>query len=545
MFKRWNNRRRLQRIVREKMSYDNLRPGQEAAIQALLDGHDTLAVMPTGSGKSFIYQASTLLLAGPAVIISPLIALQRDQVETIEEQQIGKVGLLNSTLSPSEWQETLTELKNRRIEFLFLTPEQCANEETLQHLREAQPALFVVDEAHCISEWGHDFRPGYLRLGAVIEALGHPRILALTATASLPVRNEIVERLHMRQPRVVVQGFDRPNISLEVEKFYDEAEKKRALLARVQEAEKPGIVYVATRKHAEELAYALCQAGTKALAYHAGMRTREREQAQTAFMEDQVEVIVATTAFGMGINKSNVRFVYHYEISDSVDGYYQEIGRAGRDGEEAEAVLFYNPKDLGLHTFLTSSGKVKADEVVMAARILYEEKHARDPRELRETLEISQTRLMQILSYLETLDAVRLLPNGEVMPLRRPPDLNKLAEEVIRLHENRRQVVKSRLDMIQGYAEATGCRREYLLNYFGEDLEEPCGFCDNCARGSVHEENEGPMPFPLNSHVTHTAWGKGLVMRYEGDKVVVLFDDVGYKTLSLEIVTEQHLLAAH
>ena len=543
MFRRWNNRRRLRRIVRNKMSYDALRPGQEAAIQALLDGHDTLAVMPTGSGKSFIYQASALLLAGPAVIISPLIALQRDQVATIEEQQIGEVGLLNSTLSASEWQKTLEDLKQKRIEFLFLTPEQCANTETLQHLREAQPALFVVDEAHCISEWGHDFRPSYLRLGSVIEELGHPRILALTATASQPVRNEIVERLHMRQPKIVVQGFDRPNISLEVEKFYDEAEKKRALIERVHEAEKPGIVYVSTRKHAEELAKALCQQNTKAIAYHAGMRTKDREQAQAAFMDDNVEVIVATTAFGMGINKSNVRFVYHYEISDSVDGYYQEIGRAGRDGQEAEAILFYNPKDLGLHTFLTSSGKVKADEVVMATRILYEDKGARDPRELREQLEISQTKLMQILSYLEALDAAKLLPNGEVMPLRRPPDLNTLAEEVIHLHDNRRQVMKSRLDMIQGYAEATDCRREYLLNYFGEGLDEACGFCDNCAKGSTTEDS-GPMPFPLNSQVAHTAWGKGLVMRYDGDKVVVLFDKVGYKTLSLEIVTEQRLLAS-
>ena len=546
MFRRWNNRRRLKRIVHEKMSYNSLRPGQEAAIQALLEGHDTLAVMPTGSGKSFIYQASTLLLSGPTIIISPLIALQRDQVETIEEQQIGEVGLLNSTLSATEWQETLEALKQKRIEFLFLTPEQCANEETLHQLRKAKPALFVVDEAHCVSAWGHDFRPSYLRLGAVIDALGHPRVLALTATASLPVRNEIVERLNMHNPKIVIQGFDRPNISLEVEKFYDEAEKKRALIERVKKAEKPGIVYVSTRKHAEEIAEALCQHDTKALAYHAGMRTKDRERAQTAFMTDQVEVIVATTAFGMGIDKSNVRFVYHYEISDSVDGYYQEIGRAGRDGEEAEAVLFYNPKDLGLHAFLTSSGKVKADEVVIVARILHEQKHARDPKELREQLEISQTKLMQMLSYLEALDAVKLLPNGEVMPLRRPPDLQKLAEKVLQLHDNRRQVVKSRLAMIQGYAEATNCRREYLLNYFGEGLDEACGFCDNCEQSSTTEESEesDPLPFPLNSQVAHTAWGKGMVMRYEGDKIVVLFDTVGYKTLSLEIIKEQRLLAS-
>src|ERR1700730_4545242 len=411
MFKRWNNKRRLRRITRDKMHYDSLRPGQETAIQALLAGHDTLAVMPTGSGKSFIYQAASLLIAGATVIISPLIALQRDQVETIEDQSMGEVALLNSTLSAAEWEKTFADLKGGKLEFLFLTPEQFSNEETLQRVREARPALFVVDEAHCISEWGHDFRPSYARLGAIVEALGHPRVLALTATASLPVRNEIVERLGMHNPSVVVQGFDRPNIWLGVEKFYDEAEKKRALTKRIGEAEKPGIVYVGTRKHAEELAEHLRTQNIKAVAYHAGMKPKERAQAQTAFMKDKIEVLVATPAFGMGVNKGNVRFVYHYEISDSVDAYYQEIGRAGRDGEPAEAILFYNPKDLGLRNFLTSSGKVQADEVVMVARVLYKHKEPCNPKELREELEISQTKLMQVLSYLEELNAIKILAN--------------------------------------------------------------------------------------------------------------------------------------
>ena len=543
MFKRWKNKRQLRRITRDTMHYDVLRPGQEAAIHALLEGHDTLAVMPTGSGKSFIYQASALLMSGATVIISPLIALQRDQVETIEEQQIGEVGLLNSTISAAEWQATFEELKRGNIEFLFLTPEQFANEETLKRLREIRPSLFVVDEAHCVSEWGHDFRPAYLRLGSIIEELGHPRVLALTATASLPVRNEIVERLHMRNPHVVVQGFDRPNIWLGVEKFYDDAEKKQVLIERVKEAAKPGIVYAATRKHTEELAKDLCQQGVKAVAYHAGMRTKEREQAQTAFMDDQVEVIVATTAFGMGIDKGNVHFVYHYEISDSVDAYYQEIGRAGRDGEPAEAILFYNPKDLGLRNFLTSSGKVQADEVVMVARVLYKHKEPCNPKELREELEISQTKLMQVLSYLEEVDAIKILANGEVMPLKQPNNLDKMADKAVLFHENRRQVVKSRVAMIQGYAELADCRRKYLLNYFGEGLDEPCGFCDMCEGGQTVAESSA-LPFPLNSHVTHTSWGKGMVMRYEGDKIIVMFDKVGYKTLSIEIVTANRLLVS-
>src|SRR5579885_3224876 len=325
--------------------------------------------MPTGSGKSMIYQAAGLLMHGPTIIVSPLIALQRDQVESIEEQQVGSAALLNSTIHAGEWREVIESFNHGNLQFLFLAPEQFNNEETLAQLKAAHPTLFVVDEAHCISEWGHYFRPEYLRLGSVIEELGHPRVLALTATAALPVRTEILERLNMRDPRVVVQGFDRPNIWLGVETYYDESEKKRALLERVSEAEKPGIVYVATRKHAEEIATGLQERGVKAAFYHAGMRAKEREQVQNAFMQDELEVIVATTAFGMGVNKENVRFVFHYDISDSVDSYYQEIGRAGRDGEQADAILFYSSKDLGIQRFLNSSGKVDADQVELVARV--------------------------------------------------------------------------------------------------------------------------------------------------------------------------------
>src|SRR5579883_2164540 len=542
MFKRWMNKRHLRRIAREKMRYNTLRPGQEAAIQALLDGHDTLAVMPTGSGKSFIYQAASLLINGPTVIISPLIALQRDQVEAIEEQNMGEVALLNSTLSAAEWEQTFTDLKKGKLEFLFLTPEQFGNEETLRRVREARPALFVVDEAHCISEWGHDFRPGYARLGAIIEALGHPRVLALTATASLPVRKEIVERLGMRNPKIVVQGFDRPNIWLGVEKFYDEAEKKRALTERIGEAEKPGIVYAGTRKHAEELAEHLRAQNIKAVAYHAGMRAKERTEAQTAFMQDKVEVIVATTAFGMGVNKENVRFVYHYDISDSVDSYYQEIGRAGRDGIDAGAILFYDPKDLGLQQFLTGSGKIDADQVELVTTVIQEHGEPVSPGELREELHLSETKLMQILTSLEEIGVVEMLPNGDVAPADHPPDLSEVKDSAMQMQQSRRQFDQSRIDMMRGYAETTDCRRGYLLNYFGEPFEGRCGFCDNCDAGISEAENTENEPFPLNSRVIHRTWGEGLVLRYENGKMVILFDEVGYKTLAVDIVIEKGLL---
>jgi ATP-dependent DNA helicase RecQ len=535
-------KQQLRRIVQEKFGYKSLRPGQEPAIQAIVDGHDTLAVMPTGSGKSMIYEAAALLIPGPTIVVSPLIALQRDQVEAIEERDVGGAALLNSTVRASEWREALEALNKGNLEFLFLAPEQFNHEETLAKLKAARPSLFVVDEAHCISEWGHDFRPEYLRLGSVIEELGHPRVIALTATAALPVRTEILERLNMSDPRVVVQGFDRPNIWLGVEMFQHESQKKDALLERVAGAEKPGIIYAATHKHAEEVAGALRERGVKAVFYHAGMKAKERDQIQQAFMDDEVEVIVATTAFGMGVNKQNVRFVYHYDISDSVDSYYQEIGRAGRDGIDAQAILFYNPRDLGIQHFLISSGKIDADQVEMVTTVIQEHGEPVNPRDLREDLHLSETKLMQILTSLEETGVVKMLPNGYVAPAEQPPDLSEVKDVAMQMQQSRRQFDQSRIEMMRGYAETQDCRREYLLNYFGEPFEGPCGFCDNCDEGITIEENPDNMPFPLNSRVAHPTWGEGLVLRYEENKMVVLFDEVGYKTLAVDIVTEKGLL---
>ncbi len=542
MRRRYRGRERVHHLAQEMFGYEQLRPGQEAATRALLDGYDTLAVMPTGSGKSFIYQVAATLLSGPTVVVSPLIALQQDQVEQIEEQDVGRAALVNSTLRASEWREVFEALKEGKLEFLFMAPEQFNNEVTMQRIKEAKPSLFVVDEAHCISEWGHDFRPEYLRLDTVIEELGHPRVLALTATASPPVREEILERLNMRDPRVIVRGFDRPNIWLGVETFQDESTKKQALVERVLEAEKPGIVYVATRKHAEEVANLLNETGIKAAFYHAGMRSVEREQAQSAFMDDEAEVMVATNAFGMGIDKANVRFVFHYDISDSIDSYYQEIGRAGRDGEPATALLFYYPKDLGLQHFLAGSGRVDADQVLLVAQVISSFGQPVEVRALQEELHLSQTRLTHILTRLEELEVIKMLPTGEVAPRKGTFDLDDVAENVVQTHESHRKYEHSRVEMMRGYAEVEHCRREYLLNYFGEEFDEPCDYCDNCDRGITLEDDESDMPFPLNSKVIHKTWGEGLVVRYEGDKMVVLFDSVGYKTLSVDIVQERDLL---
>ena len=538
--------RELRRVAREAFGYESLRPGQEAAIQAVLQGHDTLAVMPTGWGKSAIYQLAGLQIPGPTLVISPMIALQRDQVASLEEQDVGGAALLNSTLKAAARRETLANLREGDLEFLFLAPEQFNNPEALESLQAAKPSLFVVDEAHCISEWGHDFRPDYLKLGTIIEKLGHPRVLALTATAAPPVRDEIIERLGMHNPKVVVQGFDRPNIWLGVERYEEEIGKKKALLERVLEAPKPGIVYASTRKRAEAMAEALREQGVKAVAYHAGMKVSEREQVQTAFMnaEDEAEVIVATTAFGMGIDKPNVRFVFHYDISDALDAYYQEIGRAGRNGEEAQAILFYRPTDLGLRRFFAGSGQIDLDQLERVAQILKVHGEPVNPLDLAEETGLSQSRLTTAISRLEEVGALETLPSGEVVASDQTIDLSKAIEEAVQAQEEHQQFSQSRIEMMKGYAELHDCRRRYLLNYFGEEIGQPCGFCDNCDKGHSRDEltQAQHRPFLLNSRVAHKSWGEGLVMRYEGDKIVVLFDKIGYKTLALAFVTENSLL---
>ena len=510
-----------------------------------MDGHDALVVMPTGSGKSAVYQIPALLLDGPTVVVSPLISLQRDQVAgLLGREGAGAAVQANSSLSEKAREAAFDALRAGEVEFFFLAPEQLSKPEVLDALAEAEPSLFVVDEAHCICSWGHDFRPDYLRLHTAIERVGRPRVLALTATASPPVRDEIISRLRLKDPVQVVSGFDRPNLSLEVLSFREDEQRRDAVVLRAMGEAKPGLVYTATRKSAEAYAEALAGLGIDAAAYHAGMRAADREDVHERFIANGLDVVVATTAFGMGIDKADVRFVLHAEVADSLDSYYQEIGRAGRDGEPAVAALYYRQEDLGLRRFFASGG---TDDMALrkVATLVNHAGGPVEPTALAEEAELAPTRLAGLVNLLEQAGAVEVRPDGAIAAAEDGPAPREAAEVAAEVADNHRKVERSRVDMMRAYAETTGCRRLFLLAYFGQTLEQPCGRCDTCAAGTAQEQADAASsPYALQSKVSHAQWGEGVVMRYEGDRIVVLFDDVGYRTLSLEAVAARGLLEA-
>ena len=336
----------IRALARERLGFERLRPGQLRAMEAVVGGRDALAVLPTGAGKSAIYELAGLLRTGPTLIVTPLIALENDQRAHLESAGLSAT-VLNSRLSGRARAAALATSR-RPDEFVFVSPEELANAEVGETLRHARPGLFVVDEAHLISQWGQDFRPDYLRLGVQADALGAPVRLALTATAAPPVRAEIVRRLGLRDPEVVIGGFDRANIELSVQRAATAAEKQHRLEASASELAGPGIVYAATRSGAEVAMDHLAAAGHRVTLYHAGLSTSDRRRAMEAFLDGSARIIAATVAFGMGIDKPDVRWVVHADVPSSLDAYYQEFGRAGRDGAPAHARLLYRPSDMAM-----------------------------------------------------------------------------------------------------------------------------------------------------------------------------------------------------
>ncbi|MEQ0564833.1 ATP-dependent DNA helicase RecQ [Amycolatopsis sp. NEAU-NG30] len=536
----------LQRIAAETFGWPELTGEQLAAMEHVMDGHDVLAVLPTGAGKSAIYQVPALLLDGPALVVSPLIALQNDQIDSIADSRAPAAVALNSAQRAAEREHAWAALRRGEAGYLFLSPEQLASEEVLDAVAELGVSLFVVDEAHCVSAWGHDFRPDYLRLAPVIERLGHPPVIALTATAALPVRADIAARLGLRDHREVLAGFDRPNLRLGVDTLPDDEDRHQAVLTRTRAltadpATRPGLVYVTSRRDAETYAGELAAEGVRVAAYHAGMKAADRERVHEEFQGGDLDVVVATSAFGMGIDKADLRFVLHAAAPDSLDTYYQQIGRAGRDGEPAEITLYHRPRDLGLQKFLTAA---KAPEQALAevATTLAGHGEPLEPAELGRRVDVSAAQRTRAVNLLEETGAVGVTADGRLEYRDAEVDPGQAVDQGVEAAEAHQRLIRSRIEMMRGYAETTGCRRRFLLGYFGEHLGQPCGNCDTCLAGTAEAQPEQDGEFPAGSVVGHPEWGRGIVMSADADTVTVVFDDHGYKTLSVPAVREHGLL---
>jgi ATP-dependent DNA helicase RecQ len=516
--------------ARTIFGHTELRPGQHEAISALLDGHDVLLIQPTGGGKSLAYQLAAVLLDGATVVVSPLLALQEDQtsrLETYGHQTVAR--RISSAETAKEREQALADAAAGHVEFLYLAPEQLANDEVRAAVTAMRPTLVAVDEAHCVSSWGHDFRPDYLRLGELLDGLTDARIIALTATAAPPVRADIVEQLRLHEPRVVLGGMARENISLAVQRLLGSSDQEDAVVEAVLATDGPGIVYAGTRKATERYADLLLQQGLNAAAYHAGLRKKERTRVQDAFMNGELDVIVATSAFGMGIDKPDVRYVFHASAPESPDEYYQQVGRAGRDGLPALGVLFFRPEDLSLARFFTV-GVPDPDEVNAVLGALASRPDA-GPKEVAARTGLSDRKAGRILNLINE----SISETGGLS-----------VERAIERAESYRAISRSRVEMMRAYAETRRCRRAFLLQYFGEPDPQPCGDCDNCRAGSVEDLDsavpEQAAPFDTEDAVEHEQFGSGVVMGIEGNEITVLFDDVGYRTMSLALVLERKLL---
>jgi ATP-dependent DNA helicase RecQ len=462
---------------------------QEEIIDAIVGGADALVVMPTGGGKSLCYQLPALMSEGTTVVVSPLIALMKDQVDALQRRGIAAT-LINSSIAPNEQQERIRALARGEFKLVYIAPERFRSRSFVEALGQATISLFAVDEAHCLSIWGHDFRPDYFRLNVVLEKLGRPQVAAFTATATPEVRADILQHLALKNSRTFIAGFARPNLKLVVRQTANDAEKY-AWLRELVQTHKTGIVYCATRKRVEAVAETMQDAGISSILYHAGMSEDEREHAQNAFMRGEKDVVVATNAFGMGIDRADIRFVAHFEVPGSVEAYYQEAGRAGRDDEAATCELFFNHADTRVQEFFIEGSNPSAEVITETYEMLQRE--ADDKHEVHLSLKEMAARLetdgndMALNSAVHLLDREGYIDRFDI-PGRRvrgtrllKPDVPgvQLKLDTAKMQEKERRD-REKLKMMINFAYGRTCRQQAILRYFGESDAGLCGNCDIC-----------------------------------------------------------------
>jgi len=449
------------RILNEKFHFSDFRKWQGEIIDTLLTRRDVVVVMPTGSGKSLCYQLPALLLDGVTLVVSPLIALMKDQVDGLVENQVPAT-FINSVLTPSEQGQRLREIQQGRYKLIYIAPERFRNPGFMEGIQSCRVSLFAVDEAHCVSEWGHDFRPDYLRLKGVVEKLGHPPVAALTATATPDVRRDIITQLGLRQPIAFVAGFDRPNLRFQVKQVEGEEDKIGAILGLLKRGTQRGIIYAATRKNAETVTRALQSMGYKAGSYHAGMEMESRKFVQDRFMEGTLPVVVATNAFGMGIDKADLRFVVHYDIPGSVEAYYQEVGRAGRDGKPATCLLLFNYADTFTQEFFIDGSYPPRDMIERVYQVLCDigtDEIEMTQKALAERLGHAKSNEMAISSCLKILEKAGTIERGSDGEHQARVTLRIEPEELRRQVEGKRryqkEIVDYCLDVLDGSKDKT------------------------------------------------------------------------------------------
>jgi len=508
----------------------------------VMSGQDTLAILATGAGKSLTYQLPALLLEGTTVVVSPLIALMKDQLDMLRERGIEDVVALNSTLSEDQEIAVRERIRQGGVKIAYTTPEKLEDAAFLEILHSIDVPLFVVDEAHCISQWGHDFRPAYLALGAVIKRLSHPTVLALTATATPAVREDILHQLGIEHVKPIVKGFDRPNLQYEARKADKEADKLKILkqlFSGKNALEGTGIVYTATIKNALEVQNYLTQTlDIPTAVYHSKLHKEDRTMVHECFMQESIRAVVATNAFGLGIDKPNIRFVVHYDLPGSLEAYTQEAGRAGRDGDRSRCILIYRMSDTRVQNYFLTGKYPDIEEVQRVfgtIEVFGDQAGGVTMTDLRKILQLPLTKLKVIIALLRKSGYIETTAKSSYGLTEA---VRKHRELVLSLanYETKKSYDQSKLAMMLQYAENTSCRRRFILNYFGEDFETAnCGMCDNCRR--VAEPLGAPAVglstggFKIADIVTHPKFGTGTVERAEKDLVTVLFPNVGYKTL--------------